>query len=97
MLFAAGWSSCQIYFAISHSMAIRAMQDQQNEENEEDDDEDSQQRQVSGEESLPLRHALENEDEEVIHFSLTFATVFHPIEFNVSRSRWYSQFARTSK
>jgi hypothetical protein len=63
MLFAAGWSSCQIYFAISHSMAIRAMQDQQEENNEDEGDAEHQPK--SGEESLPLKHALENEDEEV--------------------------------
>ena len=62
MIFAAGWSSCQIYFAIAHSMAIRALQDQDEENNETDEDV-----QPSEGDSLPLKHALENQDEEVRH------------------------------
>ena len=45
-------------------MAIRAMQDQQEENNE--DEGDAEQHQKSEGDSLPLKHALENEDEEVL-------------------------------
>ncbi len=61
MIFAAGWSSCQIFFAISHSMAVRAMQDAK----EESEDEDEPLREPREGDSLPLRHALENQEEEV--------------------------------
>ena len=68
MIFAAGWSSCQIFFAISHSMAVRAMQDAKEDAKEESDDEDDVLPEPSEGDSLPLRHALENQDEEVKSF-----------------------------
>jgi hypothetical protein len=61
LIFAAGWSSCQIFFAISHSMAVRAMQDAK----EESEDEEEAMPEPTEGDSLPLRHALENQDEEV--------------------------------